>query len=173
MFALVQPFDDYLLQALAAWRTESLTTIMKVVSFCGEWYVLLPAAAILVFVLSRSGFVVQATELTYAVLGTSIAVIVLKALIARPRPPEYMRVVAETGYSFPSWHAAIAIAFWGYLAHFALKRLRSVPQRILVISVFALIVLATDFSRLYLSVHYFSDVAAGTLFGGLILLIAI
>ena len=173
MFVLVQSFDDSVLQWFVALRTDALTTVMMVVSTLGEWYVLLPATAIISFILWRRGLVLQAAGLAYAVVGTSIAVTLLKMVTARPRPPEALRLVAESGYSFPSWHAAAAIAFWGYLAYMATKRIQNPIVRICIALLCLLIILATDFSRLYLGVHYFSDVAFGTLLGGLILLFSL
>ena len=173
MFLLVQPFDDWVLQTLIALRTDSLTTLMSVVSFLGEWYILLPVAAIIIFVLWHRGLILHATGFAFAVIGTTIAVVVLKFVVARPRPPEALRLVAESGYSFPSWHAAIAIAFWGYLAYLAAKRMQSWVGRVCIILLCISIILITDISRLYLGVHYFSDVLGGTLIGGLVLLIAL
>ena len=173
MFELVQSFDDYVLHAFVVSRADVPTAILKAVSFFGEWYMLLPLAAVIVFLLARRGFLVQATELAYVVVGASLAVVVIKFLVARPRPPEELRLVYETGYSFPSWHAALAIALWGYLAYFALKHLQSRTARIAVVFGAAFIILATDVGRLYLGVHYASDVLAGTLLGGLILLFAL
>ena len=173
MFSLIQSFDDFVLQTLAASRIDVLTDVLSVVSFLGEWYVLLPAAAIIVLVLARSGLVVQATEFAYAVIGTSIAVAAIKFLIDRPRPPESFRIAAESGYSFPSWHAAAAIAFWGYLAFLAAKRVRNPALRVAIIVLCLVIIITTVYSRLYLGAHYFSDVVMGALLGGLVLLIAL
>src|SRR3989344_3270174 len=173
MFLLAQPFDDWVLQTLIALRTDSLTTLMSVVSFLGEWYILLPVAAIIIFVLWHRGLILHATGFAYAVIGTSIAAVVLKLVVARPRPPEALRLVAEGGYSFPSWHAAIAIAFWGYLAYLAAKRIQNPFGRVAVITGCVLVILATDFSRLYLGVHYFSDVVGSTFIGALVLLISL
>ena len=173
MFVLVQSFDDSVLQWVVALRTDALTTAMIVVSTLGEWYILLPVAAIIIFVLWHRGLILHATGFAYAVIGTSIAAVVLKLVVARPRPPEALRLVAEGGYSFPSWHAAIAIAFWGYLAYLAAKRIQNPFGRVAVITGCVLVILATDFSRLYLGVHYFSDVVGSTLIGGLVLLISL
>lgn len=173
MFALIQSYDDSILSALVASRAEMVTAVMETISFLGEWYILLPVAGVIVFLLWRRGLVTQAMGLAYAVVGTAIAVTLIKILVARPRPPEYLRLVAETGYSFPSWHAAIAIVFWGYLAYFAITRVKSAPIRLLVFTMCTLLICVTDFSRLYLGVHYFSDVIAGTLLGGLVLLFSI
>ena len=173
MFLLVQPFDDWVLQTLAASRTEVLTTLMTVVSFLGEWYILLPATAIIVFLLWRRRLILPATQFAYAVVGTFVAAVVLKLVVARSRPPEALRLIAEGGYSFPSMHAAIAIAFWGYLAYLAARRIQNPIGRIAVVISCVFLILITDISRLYLGVHYFSDVVGSTLLAGLVLLISL
>lgn len=173
MFALVQPLDNQALYALAAARFEPLTTIMKAVTYFGEWYILLPLSALIIFVLARKGWRIEATELAYSVIGTSIAVVLIKQLAARPRPPVAFRAVAEAGYSFPSWHAAIAVAFWGYLAFLAMRRVRHESGRIALAIASALLAGIIGFSRLYLGVHYFSDVIGGFCLGAIALTLAL
>lgn len=173
IFSIVQSFDDSILQALVAIRSDALTFVLQMVSFIGEWYILLPIAAIIVFELRRRGFMMQAKQFSYAIFVTFLAVVAIKFLAARPRPPEPLRIVSEVSYSFPSWHAAIAVAFCGYLTYFALKRVRSVPARISIVVLCIAVIAGTAFSRLYLGAHYFSDVGAGLLLGGLVLLVSI
>ncbi len=165
MFALVQSFDNSVLYALLQLRGEPLTSFMRDVSFFGEWYILLPLAAVLVFLFSRAGLTKEATELAYSVVGTSVVIVFLKTIADRPRPPEALQLVSEVGYSFPSWHAAIAVAFWGYLVYVALRRIKNRSIRLLLVSLTVLLILTICFSRLYLGVHYFSDVLAGFAIG--------
>ena len=173
MFSLVQPLDNSVLHILVAARFEPLTTLMLAVTTFGEWYVTLPMAAVVVFLLRRRGLLSEATELAYSVVGTTIAVILLKALTVRPRPPVALRIVNEIGYSFPSWHAAISVAFWGYLAFLAMRRITHETWRIVVAAASAGLALIIGFSRLYLGVHYFSDVVGGFVIGILALLLSI
>ena len=84
----------------------------------------------------------------------------LKAIIHRPRPDGF-RLIAETGYSFPSGHSMIAMAFYGLLAWMVWHYERDRLVRYLCVIGFGVVVVAVGFSRIYLGVHYFTDVLAG------------
>jgi membrane-associated phospholipid phosphatase len=96
---------------------------------------------------------------------------VMKALIARARPGGLLPSMLETSASFPSGHATLALALYGFLAY-ALCQLY--PRHSWKIAVLAmLVILFVGASRLYLGVHFSSDVIAGYLLGGLWLLFGI
>lgn len=90
-----------------------------------------------------------------------------KEFFAKPRPVGETFTVA-TGYSFPSGHAMLSLAYYGYLA---LVMLQKCPDkwRPAVKSGAVLLILVIGFSRIYLNVHYTSDVLAGYVFGSLVL----
>ena len=85
----------------------------------------------------------------------------LKALIARPRPDEAIRLVTETGYSFPSGHSRAAMAFFGLIVWLVWHYERNRTQRLLLCAAFSIVIFAVGFSRVYLGVHYASDVLGG------------
>lgn len=95
----------------------------------------------------------------------------LKELFARPRP-EGEHLTYAAGYSFPSGHAMISIAFYGFLAYLALRLLPGRTGKALAV-ILGVLVFLIGISRIYLNVHYFSDVLAGFLMGGFILFIFI
>lgn len=84
----------------------------------------------------------------------------LKVIVHRPRPDGF-RLIAETGYSFPSGHSMIAMAFYGLLAWMVWRYERDRLVRYLCVIGFGIVVVAVGFSRIYLGVHYFTDVLAG------------
>ena len=86
--------------------------------------------------------------------------VLLKQLVQRPRP-EGFRLIAETGYSFPSGHSMIAMAFYGLLAWMVWHYERDRLARYLCMIGFGIVVVIVGFSRIYLGVHYFTDVLAG------------
>lgn len=90
----------------------------------------------------------------------------LKGLFARPRPSFADPLLPESGYSFPSGHAMQSLVLYGMLAYFAVLALRSWRAKTAVVLGLTLLVLLIGFSRLYLGVHYFSDVVAGFAAGG-------
>ena len=90
----------------------------------------------------------------------------LKHLFERPRPFFENPLLRETTYSFPSGHAMESFVLYGMLAYFAVLALRSWRARTAVVFGATLLVLLIGFSRMYLGVHYFSDVVAGYAAGG-------
>jgi membrane-associated phospholipid phosphatase len=98
--------------------------------------------------------------------GSVVLILLLKALFARPRPYFEHPLLLETYYSFPSGHAMEAVILYGMLAHFAVLALRTWRTRAAVIFATSLLVLLIGFSRMYLGVHYLSDVVAGFAAGG-------
>jgi membrane-associated phospholipid phosphatase len=98
--------------------------------------------------------------------GSVGLLLLLKALFARPRPYVEHPLLLETYYSFPSGHAMEAVVLYGMLAYFAVLALRTWRAHVAIIVGTSLLVLLISFSRLYLGVHYFSDVVAGLAAGG-------
>ena len=87
--------------------------------------------------------------------------LVLKQLVQRARPDESIRLVSETGYSFPSGHSMVAMAFFGFLMWMVLHYEKDRMVRTLCTIGFAAVILLIGLSRVYLGVHYLSDVLAG------------
>lgn len=104
-----------------------------------------------------------------SVTGSVASVTVLKALFARPRSD--LGVYIEQSHSFPSGHANISIAFYGFLAYLVLRQHRR--HRLPVIVAAAMVALLIGFSRVYLVEHYLTDVLNGYLVGSIWLLVAV
>ena len=86
----------------------------------------------------------------------------LKGILQRPRPTEY-RIIEETGYSFPSGHSMISMAFYGYLIYLIYKYVKNKYIKWISIVVLSLLICTIGISRIYLGVHYTSDVLGGFL----------
>ena len=86
----------------------------------------------------------------------------LKAILQRPRPTEY-RIVEETGYSFPSGHSLVSMAFYGYLIYLIYKYVKNKYIKWISIVLLSILVCSIGISRIYLGVHYTSDVLGGFL----------
>ena len=86
----------------------------------------------------------------------------LKGILQRPRPTEY-RIIEETGYSFPSGHSMISMAFYGYLIYLIYKYVKNKYIKCISIAVLSLLICTIGISRIYLGVHYTSDVLGGFL----------
>lgn len=93
-------------------------------------------------------------------VGAALLNFLLKNLVQRPRP-EGFRLVAAGGYSFPSGHSMVAMAFYGLLAYLVWRYEKDSIMRWLWSLSLGFIVAAVGISRIYLGVHYASDVLAG------------
>lgn len=93
-------------------------------------------------------------------IGAVALNLLLKSIIQRPRPDGF-RLVAESGYSFPSGHSMVSMAFFGLVIWMVWHYHRHDVMRYVWCAVFSLIIVMVGISRIYLGVHYASDVLAG------------
>lgn len=94
-----------------------------------------------------------------AVLGGSVLVFILKTAVHRVRPHAGFALIQ--GWSFPSGHTMMSIIFYGMLAYLFIRRTQSWKLQVLAVSAACLIIFLIGLSRIYLDVHYLSDVLAG------------
>lgn len=86
----------------------------------------------------------------------------LKGILQRPRPEEF-RIINESGYSFPSGHSMISMAFYGFLIYLIYKNVKNTYLKWSLITILGILIVSIGISRIYLGVHYTSDVLAGFL----------
>ena len=154
--------DDY----LHSHATPLLTTFFLVVTALGSLEAMVFLGVVVAAVLARwRRWTLLGTWLA-AVAGSAVLNWLLKGLFQRPRPHFEHPLLVESSYSFPSGHAMESFVAYGMLAYFAVLALRSWESRVGVVFGAALLVVLIGFSRMYLGVHYFSDVIAGYAAGG-------
>ena len=84
----------------------------------------------------------------------------LKRIVQRPRPTEY-RLIEENGYSFPSGHSMVSAAFYGFFIYLIFKNVKNKYIKWGSITLLSILIILIGTSRIYLGVHYTSDVLAG------------
>ena len=146
---------------IANHRNKFWTSFFKVFTHLGSFYTLAVLAIISVVLI---WFVMKNKRLSlfYAVTFSivCIATFVIKQIVRRARP-EHLMIIEETGFSFPSGHTMMTFAFFALAIHFVCVFVKNKALKISLIPVFTTIVLLVGFSRIYLGVHYLTDVIAG------------
>ena len=146
---------------------------MLFITFLGKHQFLIPANLILIFyfllVKRQTWFSIRVITIA---ISSLVLMLLLKQLFQRKRPLSPLLKAAK-GLSFPSGHAIMAVTFYGLLIYILQHTITTEWLKwFLIILVFVLIVLI-GFSRIYLRVHYASDVAAGFIIGLLWLLLSL
>jgi membrane-associated phospholipid phosphatase len=160
-------YDRAIADYLHSGATPPLTKFFLAVTALGSIETMALLGIIVAAVLAKRRQWVYLGTWIAAVGGSVVLDRLLKELFARPRPFFEHPLLLETSYSFPSGHAMESLVVYGVLAYFAVLALvRSWRARTAVVFGAALLVLLIGFSRLYLGVHYFSDVVAGYAAGG-------
>jgi undecaprenyl-diphosphatase len=156
-------FDSSVRAAVHSFASPALTHLMFAISFMGSSG--LVVCALVAFALFRHfEWRRAAIWLAVTLAGALVLELTLKFAFHRPRPVPFFGPVPRT-YSFPSGHSLLSFCFYGVLAGLLSGRVRSMPARVLIWLFAALMVLSIGLSRIYLGVHYPSDVLAGYLTG--------
>jgi undecaprenyl-diphosphatase len=155
-------FDVALLDWLRARATPGGYAVFKTISSLGSPVTLTILALAAGFVLAaRREWILLAGWLA-AFAGGGLLDVVLKLVIRRPRPPGAAAFLQHYSWSFPSGHAMGSLIGYGMLAYvLTLLWIHHRSAQIAVVLGAALLIIAIGFSRLYLGVHYFSDVVGG------------
>jgi undecaprenyl-diphosphatase len=135
---------------------------MRLVTALGYYWVVIPLLAVAVLAFYRKDWRLSAILLVVSTSGSIVLTTVLKAIFERSRPELFDSGYTASFYSFPSGHATLAVGFYGTLTLLLAYRLRGYA-RWLVAACGVSLVLLIGFSRLYLGVHYPTDVLAGYL----------
>lgn len=165
MISFIQSVDARVLESLYAVRDPSVVQSMIWVSELGTVFTIYGVALCIGLVLLLYRKYAAAAGLTVAATASGIGIVLGKGLIERARPSVSFRAYTELWYSFPSAHAALSAALYGYGIFLVWSLVPSRNMRIFATVVLSLLVVGISFSRIYLGVHYVSDIIAGILLG--------
>ncbi|RKD14485.1 hypothetical protein BCY91_08420 [Pelobium manganitolerans] len=158
-------FDNFIIEHVVSWRTPLHTEWMKSVTLVGNLigYVLIIPILTIFFIIRKNWRL--SIEITLVLLLSSGLNVVLKNIIGRERPPEIGRLVEAQFYSFPSGHAMSAITFYGFIIYLSAILIKKAWLKTLIIVLCLVMTVLIGFSRIYLGVHFPSDILAGYLAG--------
>jgi membrane-associated phospholipid phosphatase len=159
-------FDNTVTQWILSFRSEKLTTFLTFITHIGgNGYVVVITLLVLYFLFIHRSWKFILQTVTVLLLAT-LSNIALKQVINRARPSLEHLVEVYT-LSYPSGHAMSAMGFYGFLIFLVARFQVAVAWKVVLISLLVFLILAIGVSRIYLGVHYPSDVLAGYI-GGLI-----
>ena len=147
----------------ASIQTDSFTVIAKGISIAFDTNALLVISLVVSTILFIKHYRRDSVLLLSAMAGDALIVAVFKTVIMSPRP--WNELIPETGYSYPSGHVTGSVVFFGVLAYFAWKHWTSARVKVTTGGLYVAITTLVGFDRIYLNVHWFSDVLGGCLIG--------
>lgn len=154
---LVNTIDTTIYNLIIKLMSTTTTVFMTFASHLGSAVVLITLAiSFLLLLKNKKDSRCIALNLTLVFLLNRI----LKFIIARPRP-QILRLVPEGGYSFPSGHAMVSMGFYGFLIYLIYTKIKNKKVKYSLIIFLTLLILTIGISRIYLGVHYFTDVIGG------------
>lgn len=139
--------------------SDGITSVLKVITELGGVAFIVLAGVLIFMFCKKIRWVV-----TFDLVGVTLINQVIKHIVRRPRP-NVLRLVEEDGYSFPSGHSMVSMAFYGIIIYLVYKNVTNKYLKWTLIALLSLLILSIGFSRIYVGVHYFTDVVGGFLLG--------
>ncbi|MFH0820130.1 MAG: LssY C-terminal domain-containing protein [bacterium] len=165
--------DVRIMNLIAAFRNIKVAQILLLFTYLGNWQIIVSLGFIILIILWLLGKKRMAMFFTYGVVSGFLAFALFKLLLHRTRPNIGFSLIPQNGYSFPSGHAVLSVIFYGMIGYGIIKISKKRWQKFLVITLAFLLIFLIGFSRLYLGVHWTSDVVAGWSIGFSILVLLI
>ena len=142
---------------------------MIFITYLGNWQVIVGLGIIVLAILWIQRKRQEAGFFAVALIIGEIIKELLKLLFHQERPDASSALIQESGYSFPSGHAFMSVIFYGMICYFIYQACKNKWQKIILLIVTAILIFLIGYSRIYLGVHWVSDVLAGWIIGGAIL----
>ena len=146
--------DSFIYGIVSKYISSNLTLIVKNLTHLGRAIVVI---GITVFVLLFFKNKKYALYMAINLVSITILQVILKNIFARVRPLD-INLIEETGYSFPSGHSLTAFVFYGFIIYLIYKSNLSKRSKNIFITMFSTFIFVVGLSRVYLGVHFFTDV---------------
>ena len=170
-YDIIVSTDIRVANLLAIFRNAELVSFFFWVTLLGKWqiiFIFTIATISILWLWKKRSYIIP---LLLCIVGSEIFTSAGKFIFHRARPD--IAIYPENSFSFPSGHTTIAMAFYGFLAYMLIKNARQWKRKINIFFASFILIILIGFSRLYLGVHYVSDVWGGYLAGAIWLIIAI
>jgi len=155
----IATFDNLIIYYIQMFKNANMDEVMLFLSFMGDKMVAAGLiAAVFLLILYRHKH--DAKIFSILVIGGAILNHLLKIIYHRPRPI-ISDLVYTYSFSFPSGHSMVSFIFYFSLAYFIYRIYKNIDAGIVLAGIAAIIVIGIGISRIYLGVHYPSDVIAG------------
>jgi undecaprenyl-diphosphatase len=165
--------DTRALNLVVTLRTPAADHVFYAITLMGSAETVVVVAGVGILVALLAARYEDALMIAFSVVAGTVFFTVIKLVVARPRPPLEDARYVQSGFSFPSGHSTISAALYGTLAYLLIRGMRREGAKVTIWVVAALLVSAIGISRVYLGVHYPSDVLAGWLGGSFWVLLII
>jgi len=156
-----QHFDEVTRNTVHQIASPTVTATMRGISFCGSSFFLTCATILMFMWLMSRGWRRDAWLLAVTMIGAAILNTTLKLTFHRARPVPFFNLLAPESYSFPSGHSLASFCFFGALASILTVRINNSRINLGIWICAATLVFLIGLSRIYLGVHYTTDVLAG------------
>lgn len=167
--SFINTIDENVYSLIISLMSKNMTSIMMFISYLGSAVTLITLTiAFIILLKNRRNSAYIALNLVLVFLLNRI----LKLIIARPRP-SVLRLVVGDGYSFPSGHSMVSMGFYGFLIYLIWVNIKNKKIKYPLVIFLSLLILFIGISRIYLGVHYFTDVIGGFIIAILYLFIFI
>ena len=161
---LTNSIDSSVYNFIISFRSRFLDNYFRFITSCGN-------ASYVIIVLGICVILMRNKYALYLCFSSSCSVIfntIFKNIIRRDRP-NVLRLITQGGYSYPSGHSMITMCCYGYLFYYVYKYVKNKYLRVFLLIILSILIISIPISRIYVGVHYFSDIIGGLLLGGCIL----
>ncbi len=164
----IKPFDDTIYNYLISLRSNALDFyFINITKFANTVSILIIVVILLLTLKKEDGIILGISTISSVLVNT-----IIKLIIRRPRPNN-LRLISQGGYSFPSGHSMISVCVYGILLYLVIKNIKNKSLKVVLTVLLLTLIISIGLSRIYVGVHYPSDVLAGYLLASSLLIIII
>jgi undecaprenyl-diphosphatase len=153
----IYKFDDYIYRYISIIISPKMTVFFKMITNLGDATVVITTS--ILFLLFVKNKIFGKIMIFNLAIITTLNVII-KNLVDRPRPTGF-RLIDESGYSFPSGHSMVSMAFYGLIIYLVYRYVKNINLKYILIAVLSILIILIGISRVYLGVHFASDIVEG------------